>query len=213
MRMQVDCRLTQGLGCWWLRLIRPRSSSACYSLILVLARGWVARGGPGLGAHPAWWAHLVAPSRCVYGPRLFGGGRIWWWMWHRSSSACYSLILVLARVGWRGGPGRVRIGLVVAHFSLGGERHALGARQLDWVAQYSLRWWRSLTIRSATPFKPFSKPVGAFGPHRWASTLWRASVRPVYPAVPLVHSFRGQSGGANPSLVWWAAPFLFDVLV
>ena len=64
MRMQVDCRLTQGLGCWWLRLIRPRSSSACYSLILVLAR-----------------------------------------------------------VGWRGGPGRVRIGLVVAHFSLGGERH------------------------------------------------------------------------------------------
>ena len=39
------------------------------------------------------------------------------------ASACYSLILVLARVGWRGGPGRVRIGLVVAHFSLGGERH------------------------------------------------------------------------------------------
>ena len=48
---------------------------------------------------------------------------VWFCTWPRSSSACYSLILVLARVGWRGGPGRVRIGLVVAHFSLGGERH------------------------------------------------------------------------------------------
>ena len=52
MRMQVDCRLTQGLGCWWLRLIRPRSSSACYSLILVLARasGWRAW---------AWWVRIT----------------------------------------------------------------------------------------------------------------------------------------------------------
>ena len=34
---------------------------------------------------------------------------VWFCTWPRSSSACYSLILVLARVGWRGGPGRVRI--------------------------------------------------------------------------------------------------------
>ena len=68
MRMQVDCRLTQGLGCWWLRLIRPRSSSACYSLILVLpvlggvvglagcASGVLGVGGPTCLLMVIWWA-------------------------------------------------------------------------------------------------------------------------------------------------------------
>ena len=95
---------------------------------------------------------------------------------------------------------------------LGVNVHALGARQLDWVDSVLAAVVEIVDHSIRNAFQTFLS-VGAFGPHRWASTLWRASVRPVYPAVPLVHSFRGQSGGANPSLVWWAAPFLFDVLV
>ena len=55
----------------------------------------------------AWWHQSVrwGPSASAWWPRP-----CWWLVIRpRSSSACYSLILVLARVGWRGGPGRVRI--------------------------------------------------------------------------------------------------------
>ena len=103
----VGCSSWNGYRCseWW-RYSSLRAGPVSWSILgSILSGRWGLCGGSTslMMLGPARMAYIAWPSI--------------------TASACYSLILVLARVGWRGGPGRVRIGLVVAHFSLGGERH------------------------------------------------------------------------------------------